>query len=220
MTHILFKAQEKDYFSQAKRYEKPRFVPMPFSTQMVQALLKGEKTQTRRILKPQPKMQNGQKIKVLNKWFFISNDKSDYIKQPIAKGDIIWVRETFDKWDIGGASDIIYKADIADKIIINSTKWKPSIFMKKEYCRIWLKVKAVTIEQLNDISDSDSLKEGIINYRNGYFIDYTGTVDFVKSAKLSYASLWEKINGIGSWDINPFVWVYDFERLNECPSDF
>jgi hypothetical protein len=113
-------------------------------------------------------------------------------------------------------------------------KWKPSLFMPKEACRIFLKCTSVRIERLHDITEQGAINEGIENfflddvttataYRN-YMTTYKDLQKYhwshvANDAVESYMTLWQKINGKESWDENPHVWVYKFERV-ERPDDF
>ena len=83
-------------------------------------------------------------------------------------------------------------------------KWKPSIFMPREACRIFLKVTNVRVERLQDISDHDVIAEGIVMEKT----------PFIEPCN-AFASLWESINGIGSWALNPWVWVYEFKQIEK-----
>lgn len=182
-----------------KEESSSRIRPILFSGEMVRAILEGRKTQTRRIVKmpPQRFYKQGEK--------FEGESGREY--KPYANvGDVFWVRETWQKVN----DRYIFKADsIADNF-----KWKPSIFMPREAARIFLKVTNIRVQRLQDISEEDAVKEGI-EYSNefGYKL-YTKQDFFSKhlSASDSFMSLWEKINGKGSWGVNPFVWVIEFEK--------
>ena len=190
------------------------FRPMLFSTLMVKALLDGSKTQTRRILKDNVPLGN---------W------NETLSKSPVKVGDIIWVRETHtyhrNYWhyraDTGSAGEELRQEYI--KSGCESAKWKPSLFMPKEACRLFLKVTDVRVERLNDISEIDAISEGVENCRfsPSNFVCYTNKDPSVwcSNAQRSYRSLWQKINGNDSWEQNPLVWVYIFERV-ECHSGF
>jgi hypothetical protein len=162
----------------------------------------------------------------LNKWIEV------YPKANV--GDVIWVRETFfDTTNVPqaelfrGVGKYIYKADNAN---IGFNKWKPSLFMPKKACRMWLEVTGVRVEKLQDISEEDAENEGIYDMFHGkdiagnaYFnyMDKKGGWDSVAdNAVHSFSTLWESINGKGSWDANPFVWVYDFKVMHERPEGF
>ena len=138
---------------------KPRF----FNTPMVQAILNGRKTQTRRIVTPQPpkdyvynQEHNGEHF-----WYEHNYDSDNgghfpsYDKgiKPIAQiGDILYVKETYgyDLFD-----NIYYKAthDNDKRVLM----WKPSLFMPKAYARIFLKVTNARVERLQDISEEDAM---------------------------------------------------------------
>lgn len=219
----------------------PVFRPILFSTPMVQAILDGRKTQTRREIKYKKNIKNP-KI-----GFTAFTEKGSFsvrgvhengqygesfFKMPICKGDILWVRETFafapldleSKKNWPELSDYIYKATT-----LNSTtlKWKPSIFMPKEACRIFLEVTNVRVERLQDISEEDAIVEGITEYAYGYWHNYESSfcggrpktsVDY-KNPIESFKTLWQSINGKESWKANPWVWVYDFKKI-ERPLGF
>ena len=235
-----------------------QYKPILFSTEMVQAILEGRKTQTRRIIKPQPDFNKAWKnlgfsenkfgikteleipdVDVTGNFLGVSSPiEIDGFKATgmcipnipikIHKGDILWVRETWQTaWNFYKKScETIYKADggywIDDDGIM---KWKPSIYMPKEAARIFLEVSNVRVERLKDISEEDAIEEGIeiIHYaenilpvfRNYLLKEKKGTLN----PRLSFRTLWEKINGEDSWNANPWVWVYEF-KVVEKPKDF
>lgn len=114
---------------------------------------------------------------------------------------------------------IIYKADYPKhRFDPDDSGWKPSIYMPYTACRIWLDVIDVRVERLQDISEVDAIAEGIGHgfQMNGGWPDYehikNGTCTLTQdTAEMSYASLWESINGKGSWSKNPWVWVIEFK---------
>lgn len=210
------------------------FRPMLFSTPMVQALLDGTKTQTRRLVNPQPIIDaesgyvfDGKHKSMFKNDQFHQDWKIDFLKYhaKIKIGDTVWVRETHFT-DVLGSS--FYKTENPPFDNFGSQiRWNPSLFMPKNVCRIWNKVTDVRIERLQDISEQDAIYEGIIcewvelTTMTFSAMDYlTGKMRFDFSAKDSYRSLWIKINGQKSWDENPFVWVYDFEVSLDCPNGF
>lgn len=194
---------------------------------MVKAIQERRKSQTRRIIKP-------------------SSEICIPLIPPYQEGDVLWVRET---WGIvqpsGGTPDginydpwYIYKADSPDIKWLNKEfnlfefKWRPSIHMPRKAARIFLKVKNVWVERLQDITEEDAKAEGvkwlpeISAYRN-YL--WHGNHDVPKnlvelwpyqysgysSARDSFSSLWQLLyakRGYG-WETNPKVWVIEFEKL-------
>ena len=94
--------------------------------------------------------------------------------------------------------------------------WRPSIHMPRWASRILLEVTAVRVEQLQDISEADAIAEGIEHWDasgNNEWADYSDPAGLPLSARESYRTLWEQINGPGSWDTNPWVWVVEFKRV-------
>lgn len=199
--------------------------PILFSTPMVQAILDGRKTMTRRVVK-------GTALDWLTNGFtpeFICDEGNRAI-QKYSLGDILWVRETFAPYVIsdfdGSGNDKctwIYKADGAESQDIldcmEDATWKPSIHMPKSACRIFLEVVSVKVERLQDITEEDAIAEGIESEWDGnatWYKDYVNKNNMLKQAPInSFQSLWNKINGENSWSANPWVWVVEFKRIEK-----
>lgn len=198
--------------------------PILFSTPMISAILEGRKTQTRRVIKYNKKITDpkvGTSIFCDEGQFEVRGHHENgeygasFFRVPIMKGEILWVRETWNK-DCDEEGDYYrYKADDYDV----DYKWKPSIHMPKEACRIFLKVAKVRIERLNEISGEDAVAEGVGGvFRSGARNMTSAQIDYKSWENKQVAlfrSLWQSINGPGSWERNPFVWVYDFERVEK-----
>lgn len=217
--------------------------------EMVRAILDGQKTQTRRIVKPQPP--NGAHpffIMCSNceedegKWRFTANKDhlSGTVLGPVAcpygkPGDRLWVRETwaarfeYDQCtpkEIHQGTPIWYKADVAGGAISQGGfgKWRPSAFMPRWASRILLEITAVRVERLQQISVADAMAEGIKRSQRAIspseckscFWDYIRNEPQYRDPGNSYASLWESINGPGSWDENPWVWVVEFKGVQHA----
>lgn len=148
-----------------------KHIPILFSTAMVPPILEGRKTQTRRVMKPQPHQTHDQEEPEFwyptgNKKFngedtMVDNDSDFFLRlcpygQP---GDVLWVRETWRGHEQDFGTDRFeYKATEKINLI---DKWKPSIHMPKSACRLFLKVKSVRVERLHDISPEDVIQEGV-----------------------------------------------------------
>lgn len=152
--------------------------PILFSGPMVQAILGGRKTQTRRVVKPQPKSDDIDNLGDGSTIIF------DGLNVPCPYGEIrdrLWVRETFliDHYqyisgplpkskpdDIEGL--IYYRADgecceqIGECQCEGKTKWKPSIFCTRWASRITLEITSIRVERLQDVSEDDAKAEGCI----------------------------------------------------------
>jgi hypothetical protein len=92
--------------------------------------------------------------------------------------------------------------------------------MPKAACRIFLEITDVRIERLQDISEEDAIKEGILIDDDGFCCwDYQHKVFRFISPEQSFESLWQSINGTESWEVNPFVFVIEFKQI-EKPQNF
>jgi hypothetical protein len=214
--------------------------PILFSALMVKALLEGSKTQTRRIVKPRKSVNFGCLLYPNELAGEVNNGVMDNC--PWRPGGRLWVRETWQPaaprdgtWpDVSfygcktaplsliperyqNPENCLFRASWQGPDLIG---WKPSIFMPRWASRITLEIVNVRVEKLQDISDEDAIAEGIPRFGDGFGrwhpdpddINYTGTT---KKPVLSYMGLWEYVNGPGSWDKNPWVWVIEFKIVRE-----
>lgn len=203
---------------------------------MVQAILEGRKSQTRRILKHQPA--EGYVPKLITDHFgnyFVQFRKDAvHVETKILplpygqKGDVIWVREGFytaSHFDNQRPSmlkklavEVYYTADVQDYEIarpLHRGKSRPSIFLPADFARIFLKNKRVRIEKLWDISEEDAIAEGIdLSQDHKLSLTTLRNNESVPKheAGIEFMNLWGRINGKESWDYNPWVFVYEFER--------
>jgi hypothetical protein len=195
-----------------------------FNTEMVKTILEGKKTQTRRIVDyPKSYIWNNEHFKKnynFDKMFFDNrkninvaifkskdNNYSEWFKCPYQIGQKLWIQET---WCYFANNHVIYKADYDnDKCkLTKPLKWKPSIFMPKEYARIWLEVTNIRVERIRDISNEDACRDGGFIYSTQFINDKNYGINRFKI-------LWDSINvkrGYG-WDENPWVWVIKFNKI-------
>jgi len=180
--------------------------PILFNAFSVNAIMEGRKTETRRVVK------SGRTAL----W---------------EVDDVLWVRETFGLvWPNGvdnglirdketglerpiqnDECDIVYRATQPDFIWGGEdgkevTMWKPSIFMPKSRCRLWLDVIGLEVERVQDITKEGALAEGI-------------ALEEGKDPRLAFETLWDSINekrGLG-WKENPLVWVVRFKQRKDKP---
>lgn len=198
--------------------------PILMNGAMVRAVLAGTKTQTRRIIKPQPQMVTDKHIEpwqgdpaALLSLLAESGRKCPY-GQP---GNRIWVRETFCLDDNGHEEWPIFRADGAELPQRQPTRkpacWTPSIHMPRAASRILLEVVSVRVERLQDISDAEIVAEGIdmealAESQDRYDIVCKGSDASGRATERSaWRDLWESTGG--DWDANPWCWAITFKRV-------
>jgi hypothetical protein len=204
------------------------FKPILFNTEMVQAILAGRKTETRRlkglkVINANRENYHHNQFSKDNQFFtFEKKDTRSYelIKVPYQVGDVLWVKETFSNelWtqDVNFYQEIdtVYKADdYATKMEVfevNShfLKWKPSIFMGKESCRLFLEVVNVKCEPICYMEANDAINEGIV-------------VEPFEQPYIKFSKLWNSIHKEPQHNFfnNPYVWVVQFKVIDK-PEDF
>lgn len=217
--------------------------PVLFSASMVRAILEGRKTQTRRVIKPQPR--NDQIIP--REWSSImrrrtgmissdnyggdglgwcaldANGNNHEFRCPFGEvGDRMWVRETFrilgsgpgEKIPKSGIRDMVqYFADQDESRI---ARYRPSIHMPRWASRINLEITGVMAERLQEIRAEDAIAEGLTDCGGAWSISTEKMTSRCVDPRDTFSDLWSHINGHGSWDANPFVWVIDFKRIDPC----
>lgn len=166
---------------------------------LTQAVLRGEKTQTRRIVK------DGTPL----------GDFEETMKHaPYKVGEIVAVAQCY--LSIGRPQFDKFGYDVPG----NTNK----MFVKAELMPHKIKITNVRIERLQDISDDDCLREGISHYtpadaqntESGFgFQSSKGGLYLYNTARSAFAELIDKVSGKGTWESNPYVWVYDFELVKE-----
>lgn len=154
-----------------------------------------------------------------------SNKSEVYFNCPYGKsGDRLWVRETWqgpilddDEYQESRRAGrekflkpqyCVYRAtDQLDAVDEDGNKlgWKPSIHMPRWASRILLEIINVRVERLQGICEEDAKAEG------AYPIDF----GFGDCYAMGFNEIWESINGIGSWDSNPFCWVIEFKVISK-----
>lgn len=204
-----------------------RELPILFNTKMVQAILEGRKTVTRRVVK-ECTIRSDQEINKNSRGEFelynitprCGIPQNIFFTPKYQVGDILYVRETWHKYTkrVGkGESCHLaefygYKASVANSEDA-AESWKPSIHMPKEAARIWLRVTDVRVERLcTDLRKIDCIKEGISPYRS----DMTEKSEI--EIEYEFEDLWNstikklELEQYG-FDADPWIFVYEFERM-------
>lgn len=212
--------------------------PILFSAPMVRALLADRKTQTRRLCKDQPPPGVTiirRTIRPFGKEPYHAFERrtkfgnfGGEVPVKISRGDRLWVKETHAR--VGDNGDdhmacpdltrlVYYRADDVQPEL---SRWRPSIFMRRQDSRLTLIVTDVRVERLQDITNEDCIAEGVPVHPNENAPRVGPTQDaFAREHGLishygaSYRRVWEDINGNGSWDANPWVVAYSFRVIKQ-----
>ncbi len=193
---------------------------------LTQAVLEGRKTQTRRII-TYPKTFKGKNVCGL--WVYrwkvdgaiteicmydedeISIDGGQILPK-YKVGEIVAVAQSYNSF---------YNDECNPNLFPNGAGWTNKMYVKPELMPHQIRITNVRAEQLQDISDEDCLKEGIIkgkvgsedtHFMDAYYIPTLKTDPFC-TPQGAYSYLINKISGKGTWENNPYVFVYDFELV-------
>ena len=202
--------------------------PILFNTKMVQAILEGRKTQTRRLVKAPdwniitiPDWANRESYES-GVYFWVVGQRAKSgtaikIKPPCKPGDILWVREAWKQATTGTAGQglidlYLYRADEPQDTtgMMVEDRWHPSIHMPRKAARIFLRVKEVRLERLHEImdappgSDNPIVKEGC-TYGFEFIAIWDNTINPAERS-------------LYGWNANPWVWVIEFERIDGGPA--
>lgn len=194
--------------------------PILFNTGMVKAILEGRKAVTRRVIKPQPHGKMSP-MPMADTWpnYWIDESPSLFMS-PYHPGDILYVRETWAYSQDAGSVRIIYKADNPNCPV---DRWFPSIHMEKRDARIFLRVTDVRVERLQDITEDEARNEGTQPVMAS--TDPPNTPENERTwqewlpALPRFIEIWDstikpKDRDKYGWDVNPWVWVIEFERIS------
>ncbi|KSV95423.1 hypothetical protein [Sinorhizobium sp. GL28] len=226
--------------------------PILFSGPMVRALLDGRKTQTRRTLGQFDVFRHEDGSEAPVSCLHVEGEPLPRVtigrvvierKLKAAVGDRLWVKETHAR--VGDNGDdhmacpdltrlVYYRADDVQPEL---SRWRPSIFMRRQDSRLTLIVTDVRVERLQDISEPDAIAEGVPEHLegntgeemycqtchgngvHGAFGRDFGVIEVdcqeCVTAKQKYLALWNHINGHGAWETNPWVAAYTFRVIKQ-----
>lgn len=192
---------------------------------LTQAVLEGRKTQTRRIMNPQP-----EDCSTVHRWYksaywkdkpmslVVNEDGSVYcefcgygakleggsiFRLPYKVGEIVAVAQSYNSF---------YNDECNPNLFPNGAGWTNKMYVKPELMPHYVIITAVSVERLRDISDVDCMAEGI-NYYEQEGFSWCSTGKLFDTPREAYAALIDKVSGKGTWERNPYVFVYDFELV-------
>lgn len=191
---------------------------------LTEAVLDGSKTQTRRIMKGKPLFPSdeiestgvlGDEVQI------IANGGESLItmKLPFRVGEVVAVAQSYR--DCGGVNeDGVPMWDIiSQRVGSTNAGWDNKMFVRADLMPHQIRITNVRIEQLQDISDEDCLKEGLEwdGVASQYYVNYQKEIGHKmflgKTLREAFSHLIDKVSGKGTWERNPYVFVYDFELV-------
>lgn len=198
---------------------------------LTKAVLEGRKTLTRRFINPQPPV-NGCELAWLMdstkksdkkhenhcKWLFNGEEVSTFFKPSFKIGDIVAIAQCYN--DIPDICSFITMIDPP----LKSAGWRNKMFVKPSLMPYSIRFNDVRAERLQDITDEDCLKEGILEYtKDGKVFKYDLDEGYEmlswqrmkRTPRETFACLIDKISGKGTWELNPWVWRYEFELVKD-----
>ena len=207
--------------------------PILFSGEMVRAILDERKTQTRRVVKPQPNTRVWKDKTPSGELHWFTNRSHSFGSQTLLRcpfgvpGDRLWVRETWQrgvaKYDgesvsvarfksfatVMGEWDLVHEQDCEVQDAKWEGRWRPSIHMPRWASRITLEVADVRVERLQEIEYEDIQAEGFEVPMRKLHVDPFGI------QKQDFASGWDALHAktVHTWDKNPWVWVVEFKQV-------
>lgn len=199
---------------------------------LTQAVLEGRKTQTRRIITPQPTYKDNcgicwkgfaYGIGLINKLFssykdFILGTEYNKSCRRYREGEIVAVAQSYEAVFEEQQDDTLEMLDLA-----YHAGWRNKMFVRADNMPHQIRITDVRVERLQDISNEDCIKEGIIKKwhapagRNYYYVpgvEVKSVEDVHDTPREAFARLIDKVSKKGAWESNPYVWVYEFELID------
>jgi len=195
----------------------------------------GTKTQTRRLIKPQPKIIH--EIFTYQEVMYVQTEMLERdknllngcIKCPFSVGEEVYIKETHyrlgywikngltktgrQKWTFKPESVYVAFSDLLPLIIRKNNYrqrgWykRPSLFLPADLARTVVTITDIRAQRVQDISEKDAIAEGIDEWE-GMYREYNRDVGWTRDAIYSFSTLWDSIHGSGAWERNDWVWAY------------
>ena len=182
---------------------------------LTQAVIEGRKTMTRRLADPKQKYQNLKRWQPCLELDFglyglIEDDGWESIEPKYNLGEIVAVAQNYSSF---------YNILDNTRPIPEGAGWDNKMFVRADLMPHQIRITGIKCERLQDISNTDCLKEGI---RQAYeesilgmygYIDHKGTGLWFNTPRKAFAALIDKVSGCGTWASNPWVVAYEFELV-------
>ena len=187
---------------------------------LTKAVLEGRKTQTRRIMKGKPLLPDDEIEDagiVCDEVHIIANKGESLIKMkfPYNVGEVVAVAQSYEALFEEQCDDTLELLDL-----FYSSGWGNKMFVRADLMPYRIRITDVRMERLQDISDEDCLKEGIeelstCSTADGKAYTFNGVNESYMTPREAFAHLINKVSKKGTWEANPYVFVYDFELIRQ-----
>lgn len=184
---------------------------------LTQAVLSGRKTMTRRAVIEQVEKDAMVRSSLCSTIDLMRREKIAYILKhsPYKVGDVVAIQQSYS--DIG--DQVGYRT--LQEMPLDNAGWTNKMFVKAELMPHHIRITDVRVERLQDISDEDYMREGVIK-KLDFFVEkmpiynytFTGCNSSYQNPRAAFAALIDKVSGRGTWESNPLVWVYSFELID------
>lgn len=172
---------------------------------LTEAVLSGRKTQTRRIIKLDSlEVYSASKAYGDPEWSIIAQ----YAKYKV--GEVVAVAQSYHSF---------YNDECDPRIFPNGAGWTNKMFVRADLMPHQIRITDVRVERLQDISDEDSMAEGVYILDEdpmnpqAYIYTFPNSPEAYYHPREAYAALIDRISGKGTWQSNPYVFVYEFELI-------
>lgn len=193
---------------------------------LTQAVLEGRKTITRRSI---PK-------KLLESIELYAHGNEEELRHRLLAnssyhvGEVVAIAQSYETLANSGYLDKMMDGPLSMKKEYAGAGYKNKMFVKAELMPHHIKITNIRVERLQEISGEDCLREGVVKNTIGYYVEGLKCKDWEKESHIemengetlklfptpreAFAALIDKVSGIGTWDSNPMVWVYEFDLVD------
>lgn len=204
--------------------------------ELTKSVLEGRKTITRRAVSMHDYKHGFQMwYDIVSKKYWACDGDESFIveRSQYSRGEVVAVAQSYNKI---GISPSMYcevpneYGGTRDGSFDELPGWENKMFVKSEFMPHHIKITNIRVERLQDISDKDCLREGVVKNTIGYYVDGLRCKDWEKESHVemengdtlklfptpreAFAALIDKVSGKGTWESNPYVWVYEFELVD------
>lgn len=185
---------------------------------LTQAVLSGRKTMTRRAVIEQVEKDAMVRSSLCSTIDLMRREKIAYILKhsPYKVGDVVAIQQAYK--DIPA---VVVSSSYDCRKLDTTAGWNNKMFVNAKYMPHHIRITDVKVERLQDISDENCLREGVIKkfsfFTMGvpiYNYTFAGCNSSYQNPRAAFAALIDKVSGRGTWDRNPLVWVYSFELVD------